>query len=125
MYVFMSFVNLHTRKNMGVIVVEAEGSGDFEIMKNANDKALALGVLNECNTARGYVVPDTQGLELNRLYTPEELKELGFQKESERHGTERTPGVQSKKRGVQTPRRPKADAGRSGSDDQHPSGLAG
>lgn len=75
LHVFMSFASLHTGKNLGAAVLQVD------TVEDANEKAKELGIMpNECNQGRGYVVPDNQGLELNRLYTPQELDQLGFQK---------------------------------------------
>ena len=78
-YIFMSFGSLHSGKNLGCCIIQVDSPDQ------ANDKCNELGLIpNECNQARAYPLADedfeTQGMELNRLYTPKELEQMGFQK---------------------------------------------
>lgn len=76
-YVFLSFASPHTGKNLGVCIVQVDNPGD------ANDRAKELGLMpDECNHCRGFLLTDEgfeeQGLELNRFYTADEMRKLGF-----------------------------------------------
>lgn len=79
-YVFMSFASAHSGKNIGCCIVQVENPED------ANEECKRLGIMPKaCNQARGYVLEDEktfqeQGMELNRLYTPEEMLNMGFAK---------------------------------------------
>lgn len=80
MYVFMSFGSIHTGKNLGCCIVQVEKPED------ANEHCRSLGLMPDtCNQGRVYILPDEaafkdQGMELNRLYSPDEMDQMGFSK---------------------------------------------
>ena len=81
MYVFMSFASAHTGKSLGCCIVEVDDP------QEANEKTKRLGIMpQECNHARGYAMGEEdfkkQGMELNRLYSPEEMDSMGFDRET-------------------------------------------
>jgi hypothetical protein len=78
-YVFMSFSSMHTKKNIGCCIIQCEDP------TKANELTKQLGLMpHECNNARGYELNEEefreQGMELNRLYSSEEMSKMGFQK---------------------------------------------
>ena len=80
-YIFMSFSSMHTKKNIGCCVIQCDDP------QKANEITKELGLMpNECNHARGYVLSEEdfgkQGMDLNRLYSPEEMCKMGFVKAS-------------------------------------------
>ena len=77
-YVFVSFANTHTGKNIGCCIVQAEDPND------ANVKCAELGLMPEvCNQARVYVLTDEgfeeEPMELNRFYSSNEMKAMGYE----------------------------------------------
>ncbi len=78
-YFFMSFANIHTRKNEGCCIVRVKSPDD------ANEEAKRLGLMPQvCNQARIYPLSDAefskQGIELNRFYFSHEMDAMGFKK---------------------------------------------
>ena len=78
-YVFMSFANIHTGKNIGCCVVKVNDPSE------ANDECKRLNLMpNVCNDARGYAMDEKgflkQGMELNKFYSREEMQSMGFEK---------------------------------------------
>ena len=76
-YAFVSFADVHTRKNVGCCIVQVTE------LYMANDRCKQLGLMpNCCNNARGYELNHDQfleqGMELNRFYSKSELVEMGF-----------------------------------------------
>ncbi len=78
MYQFLSFVSDKTKKNVGACIVEANDikeavqiAWDKEINPGGQVMAFPLADL------------DDEDLELNRLYTPEELNAFNYQKISD------------------------------------------
>lgn len=76
-YVFMSFGSVHTGKNLGCCIIRCADP------ENANELCALMGLMPaECNQARGYVLSDedffAQGMELERFYTTDEMKAMGF-----------------------------------------------
>jgi hypothetical protein len=79
MYVFMSFGNVHTGKNIGCCIVQVDDPD------HANDKCAELGLMpTVCNEGRGYVLTEEsfneQGMELNKFYSATEMEAMGFSK---------------------------------------------
>ena len=77
-YVFLSFVNEETGKNAGVCIVKATDlMGAIQI---AWDKEINPG-----GQVMGFPLEDLEDedLEINRLYTPEELNAFNYQKVSD------------------------------------------
>ncbi len=78
-YVFVSFANIHTGKNIGCCIVRVKDP------KDANAECQRLNLMpTVCNQARGYVLTDEdfpkQEMELNRFYPREEMDKMGFEK---------------------------------------------
>ncbi len=78
-YVFMSFGSAHTRRNLGCCIVRVQH------VEDANEECKRLGLMpQECNQARGYPLSDedfpNQGMELNKFYTADEMRAMGFEK---------------------------------------------
>jgi hypothetical protein len=80
-YVFVSFADAHTKKNIGCCIVQVEN------LKEANEKCKELGLMPGTNNfARGYELEDeeafkAQEMELNRFYSKAEMEAKGFEKD--------------------------------------------
>jgi len=82
-YVFMSFADVHTGKNIGCCIVEVADPND------ATEHCKKLGLMPKtCNSARGFVLDEKgfkeQGMELNKFYSRDDMAKMGFQKETVR-----------------------------------------
>ena len=83
-YIFISFANAHTGKNIGCCIVQSDNPQD------ANQKCKDLDLMPHiCNEAKGYVLADEaefkhQGMTLDRFYTSDEMMNMGFEKKSEK-----------------------------------------
>jgi hypothetical protein len=85
MYVFVSFSNVDTKKNLGCCIVRSNE-------ENWLDDCDRLGLRpNGANNIIGYPLNEeefqAQGIELNRFYTREEMLQEGFEKISPNNET--------------------------------------
>lgn len=74
-------------KNQGICIVkdDHENPGSEQAMPTALRKAIKLGIVPEYDHMRAFEVDGAEGdLEINRLYTPEEMKAREYESTNEK-----------------------------------------